>query len=433
MRIRIQGQRGQKVLLIVLIAGFVLSAVWIAKTYFAHRAGHTLSIASLERASRLNPGDATYHVQLGRLYQYSITDPKPKEAIQQFQAAVRDNPYDPKAWINLAAAYEFQGDTAKAEQYLRHASALAPNLPIYQWTIGNYFLLHGDTAEAFQHLKRVLAGSRHYDHTVFNLAWKASSNPTQILQELIPHDLPAEFSYLDYLVARRHFHSAQGVWKRIAASPKKFNPHEASAYIDTLIRTEQPGAAYQVWTGLQAKGLVTTPPGGPVRDLITNGDFEEPLLNMGFGWRLKDVPGVYAGLDTATFHSPGHSLSVQFAAKQNLNYHQVFQFVKVLPNHRYDLQAYMKTQKITSDSGPRLEVVDAYDPHALDKFTGQMTGTSGGWNPLNLSFKTGPKTQLLIVALVRTPSKAADDTAITGKVWLDDVQLTSGALSANLD
>jgi len=425
MRIRIEGRTAQRILMVLLVVGFVLATVWIGKTYFANRAGHTLSVDSLQRASRLNPGDATYHIQLGRLYQYSVTNPRPKMAIQQFQKAVKDSPYDPQAWINLAAAYEFQGNTSKAEEDLRHASDLAPNLPIYQWTIGNYFLLHGNTEEAFRHLKRVLAGSREYDHTVFNVAWKASNNASQILDELIPHDLPAEFSYLDYLAAQQRFSDAQPVWKRIAASAERFDPHEAAGYIDTLIRTQQAGVAYQVWTDLQAKGLVQTPPGGPGQNLITNGNFEAPLLNMGFGWRMQDVPGVYAGLDTATFHSPGHSLSVQFSGKQNLNYHQIFQFVKVLPNHAYQLQAFMKTQNITSDSGPKLEVVDAYNPGALNQFTPGMTGTSGGWNPVSLNFKTGPKTELLLVALVRQPSKSEDDTAITGKVWLDDVQLTS--------
>lgn len=424
MQIRVEGRPAQ-ILMISLIVGFVLSTGWIAKTYFAYRAGHTLTIPSLRLATRLNPGNATYHVQLGRLYQYSITNPLPKEAIRQFHDAVKANPYDPQAWINLAAAYEFQGETSKAEEDLRHASELAPNLPIYQWTIGNYFLLHGNTQEAFRHLKVVLAGSRRYDRTVFNIAWKAEDNAAYILQRLIPNDLPAEFSYLKYLLTVQRFPDAEAVWKRIAANPETFDPHEASDYIDTMIKTGRANAAYQAWTDLQARGLVRTPPGGPNANLITNGNFEDPLLNMGFGWRIQDVPGVYAGLDTATFHSPGHSLSVQFSGNQNLNYHQVFQFVKVLPKHAYQLDAFMKTQGITSDSGPRIEVVDAYNPHALDKLTPEMTGTSGGWNPLNMDFTTGPKTQLLLVLLVRAASKAEDNTAIRGKVWLDDVQVTS--------
>jgi hypothetical protein len=425
MRIQVEGRSAQRILMLSLVTGLVVATVWIVKTYFADRAGHTLTIPSLHLASRLNPGNATYHIQLGRLYQYSITNPRPKDAIQQFQDAIKANPFDPQGWINLAATHEFEGDTSNAEEDLRHASALAPNLPIYQWTIGNYFLLHGNTQEAFRHLKVVLAGSREYDRTVFNEAWKSSGNAAQILQELIPNDLPAEFSYLNYLVAEQKFPDAEAVWNRIAADPKTFDPHESTGYIDTLIKTGRADAAYHVWTDIQARGLIRTPPGGPNQNLITNGNFEDPLLNMGFGWRILDVPGVYAGQDTATFHSPGHSLSVQFTGNQNLNYHQVFQFVRVSPNHEYQLDAFMKTQDITSDSGPRIEVVDVYDPRALDKFTPAMTGTSGGWNPLNMDFKTGPNTQLLLVLLVRPPSKADDNTAITGKVWLDDVQITS--------
>ena len=420
-----EGRNTQRILMISLTAAFVLATAWIVKTYVAGRAGHTLTIDSLRLASRLDPGNSTYHVQLGRLYQYSITNPRPKEAIQQFQEAVKANPYDPQAWINLAAAHEFQGDTSGAEIDLRHASTLAPNLPIYQWTIGNYFLLHGNTQEAFRHLKVVLAGSRQYDRTVFNVAWKASRNAAQILQELIPNSLPAEFSYLNYLVTEQRIPEAGAVWKRIVANPKTFDPHEASGYIDTLIETGRANEAYQAWTDLQGKGLVHMPPGGPNQNLITNGNFEDPLLNMGFAWRIQDVHGVYAGLDTATFHSPGHSLCVQFTGNQNLDYHQIFQFVKVSPNHQYELDAFMKTQNITSDSGPRLEVVDAYDPRVLNKFTPGMTGTSGGWNPLNMEFTTGPKTQVLLVLLVRPPSKADEDNAITGRVWLDDVQISS--------
>ena len=425
MRIQVEGQSAQRILMISLIVGFGLATGWIVRNYFADRAGHTLTIDSLRLATRLDPGNSTYHIQLGRLYQYSITNPKPAEAIQQFQAAVKANPYDPQAWINLAAAHEFQGERSIAEEDLRHASTLAPNLPQFQWTIGNYFLLHGNTEEAFQHLKVVLAGSRQYDRTVFNVAWKASGNADQILQNLIPNSLPAEFSYLNYLIAEQRFSAAEAVWKRIAATPETFNPYETSDYIDALIKTGQVDTAYHVWTDLQGKGLVRTSPGGSNQNLVTNGGFEDPLLKMGFGWRIQDVAGVYAGLDTAMFHSPGHSLTVQFTGKQNLNYHHVFQFVRVSANHTYELNAFIKTQDITSDSGPRLEVVDAYDPQALDKFTAGMTGTSGGWNPLSMVFKTGPKTELLLVLLVRPPSKADDDTAITGKVWVDDVQITS--------
>jgi hypothetical protein len=83
------------------------------------------------------------------------------------------------------------------EVKLRRTSALAPHLPIYQWTIGIYFLAYGNTQEAFQHLRVVLVGRLRNDRTIFNVAWKTSADVAHNLQQLISHEFPAEFSFLN--------------------------------------------------------------------------------------------------------------------------------------------------------------------------------------------------------------------------------------------
>jgi hypothetical protein len=158
-------------------------------------------------------------------------------------------------------------------------------------------------------------------------------------------------------------------------------------------------------------------------NLICNGNFEDELLNFGFAWRIIPTEGVFAGPVTSTFHSPSHALLIQFSGKENLLYQQVFQYVKVSPGQTYRLRAFMKTEGITTDSGPRLEVYDAYNATALDKSTDDLTGNSDGWTSLLLDFAAGPKTELIVVRLTRWPSKKFDN-LIAGKVWLDDVQLT---------
>jgi len=40
-----------------------------------------------------------------------------------------------------------------------------------------------------------------------------------------------------------------------------------------------------------------------------------------------------------------------------------------------------------------------------------------------LDFAAGPKTELILVRVVRLPSRKLDN-LISGKVWLDDVQIT---------
>lgn len=409
-------------LMAVEILLFLLAVGWIAKTYVASIFASRLTVKDLELAIQLDPGNAEYHLQLGRLYEYLPISAQPERAMEEFRRAAELSPYDPEIWVNMGGAAEFAGNVTEAERYLKRADYLAPRIPIYQWPIGNFFLLHGNNREAFAHFKMVLVGTRDYDQAVFSTAWKASGDADQILEELIPQDLPAEFSYLYFLAASKRIPETRAVWKRILATPGKFQPDQAAAYMDNLIGNRQPEEAFEVWQDLQKKGLVRFAATGAEQDLITNGGFEDDMLNMGFAWRISPVEGVYAGLDTSTYHSPSHALLVQFPGKENFDYRQVYQYVEARPKTSYHLQAYMKTDGITTNSGPRLEVRDAYDPGALDKFTDDLTGSTEGWTFLRLDFSTGPATELLVISLARLPSQKLDN-LIAGKVWLDDVRL----------
>ena len=70
--------------------------------------------------------------------------------------------------------------------------------------------------------------------------------------------------------------------------------------------------------------------------------------------------------------------------------------------------------RISTDSGPRLEVYDAYNAAALDKVTDDLTGSTDGWMPLLLDFAALPKTELIVVRPTRLPSTKFD-ILISGK------------------
>ena len=404
-------------------AVFLVSIGWVGKAYVADALARRPTVNNLEHAVKADPDDAGYHVQLGRLYEYNPVDVQLEKAEEHFRRATAVDSYDPQTWLELAAALEFQGKMSEAGACLRQVHILAPHLPAYQWPIANFYLLQGDTDEAFRHFRVVLAGTPNYDSNVFGLAWKVTDDGGKILQELIPDEVTTEFSYLNFLVSRGRLNEAQAVWKRIATGREEFSLSQAWPYIDNLLGARRVDEAYQVWTDLQKKGLLRYSSLPSEQNLISNGNFEDDLLNMGFAWRIGAAEGVYTGLDTSTYHSPSHALLVQFPGTQNLLFQQVYQYVKVSPGQSYRLQAFMKTEGITTDSGPRLQVSDAYNAAALDKFTDDLTGTSNGWTSLLLEFSTGPKTELIVVRLSRLPSKKLDN-LISGKVWLDDVRLT---------
>lgn len=406
-----------------LVTVAVLAVIaWVAKTYLGDRLAEQVSVRNVTLAAVLDPRNATYQLQLGRFYQYNPADTNPEQAMVHIQRAVQLAPYDPDAWLDLGAALEFQGETAKAEACLRRADYLAPNLPPIQWAIGNFFLLHGNVGEAFHHFKVVLSGSARYNQTIFDTAWKASGNANQILEEVIPEHAQSEFAYLDYLVSRHDYEAAAGVWKRLAGGPEGFPASMVSPYLEALIDTHRAAEAGQVWDALRTKGVIPPTYVQSSHNLVVNGDFEAPPLNLGFDWRLIRVDGAYSSLDESTYHSPGHSLLIQFMGAQNLNYQNVAEFVRVEPSRAYRLQGFIRTEAISTDSGLRFQVRDVFDTRLLDLFSEDLKGDHG-WTPVPLEFKTPAKTELIAIIVTRLPSQKIDN-KIAGKAWIDDVTLS---------
>ncbi|MFB3923234.1 MAG: hypothetical protein ACE145_16050 [Terriglobia bacterium] len=409
-----------KVLEVAVVFGLI---VWVAKTYVATLISHRLTLKDLQTAAWLDPGNSEYSLRIGRMAQYNLPDINPVLAMDSLRQAAALNPRDPQPWLELAAAFGFQGKEAEAEACLRRADFLAPNIPSIQWVIGNFFLLRGDSNEAFRHFRFVLAGTRQYNQILFKTAWKATDNGQEILERLIPDRVTTEIDYLYFLLTEKRYAEAGGVWKRIAASRENFPASIAAAYMDELIGARLPAEAHHVWEDLRDKGLIKPNYQPTPQNLLVNGDFEEEVLNLGFDWRIVPVKGVYAGLDGSTYHSPSHSLLIRFSGNENVSYNHVLQYVSVEPGRSYRLTGFLKCEGITTDSGPRLQVRDAYDITLLNKLSEAVTGTSGGWTPVVLEFTTGPKTDLIIVNTARAPSTKLDN-LIAGKVWLDDISLT---------
>lgn len=412
-------------LLALLELAIVLSLlVWISKTYLASRSGRRLNAQDLQTAVGLDPSNSDYRLMLGRLAQYNVADMNPDLAMESFRRAAELNPRDPQPWLELAAAFGFQGKNDEAEACLRRADFLAPNLPSVQWVIGNFFLLRGENDEAFRHFRVVLSGSNQYSQILFKIAWKATDDGQKILEELIPDQASTEIEYLYFLLSQKRFAEARSVWRRIAAHGESVAAGQVAGYIDQLIAAHLPAEAREVWDDLKSKGQVKPTYGPTARNLIVNGDFEDDVLNLGFDWRIAPVEGIFAGLEGSNFHSPSRAMHLRFSGKENADYRHIYQYVGVEPGHSYRLTGFLKTEGITTESGPRLAVRDAYDPSTLQMSSESLTGSTVGWSQVILDFTAGPKTALLVVSVARPPSTKIDN-RIAGKVWVDDVTLVA--------
>jgi len=422
-RIAVHQRLACRLLLALEIAAFLALSVRIGRNCLASWAADGTSAEELTRAVQLDPGNAEYHLRLARLALYSVAEADPELAREHLLRASGLSPRNVQVWLELSAAFGFQGDNEKAELFLRRADRMAPRIPAVQWVVGNFYLLQGNNNDAFKHFRVTLDGTRRYDRILFRTAWKASEDGAKILTELIPPQINTEFAYLYYLLNENKPTEARAVWKRIAASPEKFDAGRAAGFVDWLLNARMPDDAGQVWSDLINKGLIPPTYKPTAQNLITNGNFEDDLLGAGFDWRIAKAESVEVYVDGSTSHSPSHSVRVKFSGKVNASFDRVYQHVRVEPSQKYRFQAYLKTEGITTDSGLRLRVLDYYAPTQLLEFSENFTGTTPTWSQVWLEFKTGPTTQLVLVSLVRSPSRKLDN-LIAGTAWLDDVSLT---------
>lgn len=383
----------------------------------------------IQQAIRYDPGRAQYRAALARVWQNSPTGASLDEVIRLYEQATALSPRHPTYWAELAGAYELAGRLPEAERAYERARGAAPNAPAINWQRGNFYLRQGKVELALDAFRPVLPLQPELRRQAFDLAWRATDDAALILERLIPPDSGIGFEYLNYLVETGRLEAAGQAWARLLSWGVPFEPRAALPYLDALIAHRQPERLQQAWAELAARYplLPAHQPSDP--EAITNGGFETDLLNGGLDWRVEPVEGAVVSVDNSTFFEGARSLQIRFEGRQNLDYRHIFQYVLVEPQTIYRFLYYVRTQGLTTDSGPCFQLTDAYEPDRVLLATRNLLG-SAGWSLEQGELTTGPATRLLLIRLVRPPSRKFDN-RIAGSVWIDHVSLTPRRTGAN--
>jgi tetratricopeptide (TPR) repeat protein len=377
---------------------------------------------AIRKAELWDPSNPEFPAQLGRALAAERADADPREVATAFERSARLGPNRADSWARLGEALDLAGDTAGAIRAYERALKIFPNDPSINWQFANLLVRSGDAARAAAPMRLAIAGDPLLRMGAFDLAWRAGIPREQILG-MIPARPETLSAYLDYLVASNRLDAAADVWQRLTAQPASFDLDAAFRYFDALLAARDVDRLVAVWTDLarHEPQRIRWQPSAPNR--IANGGFEDAVLGGGFGWRIVPIEGAEVSLDGTMVHDGGRALSVQFDGKHNLDFGHVAQYVLVESDMSYRLIAYTRAEEITTDSGPRIAVCDPFDRAALSVETENLTGTTG-WREESAEFRTGPKTRLIIVQVVRPPSRKLDN-LIGGTMWLDDVSLTA--------
>jgi len=401
---------------IVATAALVLAALYIGiamrelvATWFGDRA----ELTSLERAARLDPGNAEYRNHLGRYYDLVTRDPA--TAIRYYKAAVQLNPHSARYWFDLAGAYQVLGDvphqTAALEQAI-HADSMTPDVA---WQAANLYLVQGENEKALHEYSVVMANDTSLASSAVQYCWRINPDVDALLRDVVPRTANAYIAFLNLLEAKQETRGTFKVWDALMQTGQPFELRYVYEYFHFLIQHKEVDQAVLVWQQAATRfGLSSYLPSSS--NLIVNGSFSLDVLNAGFDWQYQKQPGVVLTLDPSDFHSGRRSLLINFDGP-GINDAGIYQLVAVQPNTAYDFSAYYKNGELEGAGGPHLTIQDMYSQTVY--FDSDEMKESGFWKSVNGEFTTGLDCKLVVVHVRRLP----EGSPIRGKLWIDDFHL----------
>jgi tetratricopeptide (TPR) repeat protein len=359
--------------------------------------------------------------QLGRNANLDPTAADATDAETDFFRAAKANPMEPSVWTDLADTYLQKGSPREAEAALRTAVQVYPRSPAIAWRLANSLILEGRVEDALPLLKTVAASDHDQQRAVYDLAWKVLDSSDAVLEKVVPSSLDARVEFLYYVIYHRPDAAPNvlRVWQELSDGQRPETVALGNLLIERLLfSSHTTKEAAQLWTRLLAfTGRSAAQPEGA---LMSNGDFELDLPGDGLDWQLKEDPHWTATLDNFQAHKGTRSLQLAFDGKSNPFFDGLWQWVVVEPNTNYRLQAFVKTDNVISDSGPRLFVQPANGESPT--LYGPMHLGSEAWLEDTVAFHTAPTTTLVRIGLIRIVSQKLYG-QLGGKIWLDDFRL----------
>jgi tetratricopeptide (TPR) repeat protein len=377
--------------------------------------------AGYEHAVALEPANARNWFLLGRSYLYDFEQLEPALAVQSLQKAVSLDPYSAEALLDLAAAYDEQGDIADARQAFLAAQRVYPLSADVAWSYGNFLLRQGEQDAAFSEIRKAVELEPKRAAEAFSRALRVQPDANVLLDKALPSS-PAV--YLPILLSLSNvggLDNAQLVWNRLIALQPKVPMSEMYFLINELIHQRRVADAVHAWD--QAVSIMQNPPPpDPPGSLLWDGGFESGYTGGGFSWHfIPATSDVQISLDQAEKHSGERSLRILFNGHRNISFEDACHNIAPEPGRKYLLSAWVKTQSLTSSEGVRLQIFVFTATNTESVVTEEVHGTQP-WKQVQLVWVAPPGAGFGSVCVKRKMSDMPES-AIEGAAWFDDISM----------
>ena len=409
--------RGLLFLLAILLPGIWI-VVLVARMGLAAAWGESLRLPTLRRAVALDGSNPELHFKLGTAY-FWAEGGNPPAAAGELLEATRLNPNVAEYWSALGKACYAAGQERCSDQAFERATRLSPAKPRFAWEAALHYTVTSRPQAAGPHLRRLLRLQPERASQVFDLLLRTGTGPEPVWRQVAGAAGPeVSLSYLSFLVTHSRYVEAEKFWGELSSARSDLPVASASSYVEELLRRGHYRSAARVWARLQDAGAVG---GSSAPSLLFNGGFERPPLEAGFDWHVQQQTYLTVDFADPGAHSGARALRLEFTVPDNSDYEPVYHFVSVTPGQTYALSAQVRSEDITSDSGPRLRVQDPQCPACLSLASAGTVGTQS-WHAVELEF-TAPAAAEVVRVSVWRPRSRSFPMAISGRAWVDDVSL----------
>jgi hypothetical protein len=333
-------------------------------------------------------------------------------AIQLYKQVLRTDSASPYRWSDLAEAFAGAGELDPARYCYREALALGGDVPQIWLRAANFHFNLNESKEALPLATRVLKTVPDYDSVLFE--YFDQFVPADLIFVSIGTNRRIVRSYLQHLIETGNLDLARVGYRSAYVAGFLDNSLTAS-YIGAMIQAHRAFSAQQDWLvylGARRSDY-------PERNLIYNYGFENDLSGVPFDWRVTRSEAFDTEVDESSVHGGNASLRITFHGDANVSYNNLEQATVVTPGS-YTLSAWVRTQGITTNEGPRIVVNGEQIPGGVVLRSDSLAGTSD-WRLLSQSFSVA-RNQVLRIGIIREPSRKFDN-KIAGSMWLDDVRL----------
>ena len=265
------------------------------------------------------------------------------EAEELFKRALVHNSLFVPAWLGLAELQNDRGKKAESRAILDYVDPLSAGINRWRWEkalltyqLGRYDILAKDLAWI---IEKIPGQSR---QDALKMAFSVWPDPAELLNRIGRRNILHLFGYAS---RTKRVDTALAYWPQIEEMGVDAHRQEVLVFLDSLIQGGRLAQAVPIWRRYFN-----------AESLLYNGNFGQEPSNIAFDWRVGKPKGSTWRIETSG-GKDGQAMRLHFSGTDNIQYSHLSQIVPLEPGKKYLLKGQVKTDKLTTDQRPFLEVV----------------------------------------------------------------------------